>query len=110
MVDDHGMDPKGRIALVAAGLVFAAIMVVSLALALSANIALQSPPKPQTSAAAYVLVEVVEGRNTTYATTFVTTPRESVVVVVYPEVLVVVGKNTTYTVTTTVTTTSTTWV
>jgi hypothetical protein len=101
-----------RTVLIGAGLIFAAIIVVSIGLALSTppvlpqastTQATQGQPSP------YVVVEVFRLSSTTYTTTFTTTPQPQVYVVVIPYVIVVVNGSVTSTITTTSTTTSTSW-
>ena len=101
-----------RVAIIVAAVIFLAIIVVSLGLALSTPIVL---PPATTSAtgpqapAPYVLVEVIEQGSTTYTTTVTTTPQLTSYPVVLVGVLVVVNGTVTYTTTTTYTSTITTW-
>ena len=96
-----------RLSLIVAGTIFVAIIIAALALASMAPITV--PPSNQTQATPYVVVEEIIGANTTYATTFTTTPHPVVYLAVHPEVVVVVNGTQTYTITTTVTSTVTTW-
>ncbi len=62
-----------------------------------------------TGTAPYVVVNIVEMANTTYTTTFTTTPQPHVLIVFQPNVLVVINASGTYTETSTTTYTTTTW-
>ena len=88
-----------RPAIAVAFVVFFAIIVISLVLALSTPVSLPSTTgasTTQTAPAPYVLVEVYDLSSTNYTTTITTTPQLSVRVIVLPEVLVVVNGTMTY--------------
>ena len=101
-----------RAVLIGAGLIFAAIIVISVGLALSAPPVLPSTSTAQTSQGPpgpYVVVEVFQLSSTTFTSTYTTTPQPQVYVVVVPMVIYVVNGTRTSTITTTSTTTSTSW-
>jgi len=102
-----------RLVIIVAGVIFSAIIVVSLVLALSTPISLPSTTATnqttESGPTPYVMVEVIKAPNTTYTTTMTVTPQLFVSVAIHPEVLVIVSGNHTYTITTNVTSTFTTW-
>lgn len=98
-------DRARKIVLIAGSLTFAAIIIVSVGLGLSAQINLPSPSTQASGGSGLcVLDEVIVGANTTYTRTVTTS--QYPIVVIAPEVLVEINGTQTYTVTTTLTTTS----